>query len=320
MLSLRYVSGLSVEQIAERVAIGERQVYRDLRRAEDELTQILSSRLTAAKNAHQPIQSSIQQETEALSSAVQIVDLAESLQRALTTVRPLATSRGIQMDVHVPGKGVQVQAAPGLLGHLLVQVLSATVQASQGEVWSAELIQDDGMARVRILFPCHEPMPCQSLLESAAAMAVALGGACELTRAARGYGAVVVRLPVVQPRRVLIVEDNPGVRELYRRSLQDSDWQPTIISDPRAAVETASALRPAAIIMDILMPELEGWSILQALQMEPQTADIPVIVCSVVDDAQLATALGAACSIKKPVSRLELLQALEQVLRRRSAA
>jgi len=320
VLSLRYVSGLSVEQIAERIALGERQVYRDLRRAEDDLAQILASRLTAARRTHEPIQSNIQQEMAALSSAAQIVDLSESLQRALTTVRPLATARGIQLDMHVPPQSIPVQATPGLLGQLLVQVFSATIQATKGEVWSVELTQDEGMASVRALFPCPDPMPCQDLLVTVRAMAEAIGGACEVTRAARGYGAVVVRLPVVQPRRVLIIEDNPGVCELYRRTLQDSDWQPTIISDPRAAVESASALQPAAIIMDILMPEMEGWSILQALQVNPGTAKIPVIVCSVIDDSSLALALGAAHSIKKPVSRLELLQVLEQVLHHRSAA
>ncbi len=62
-----------------------------------------------------------------------------------------------------------------------------------------------------------------------------------------------------------------------------------------------------------MMPEMDGWELLQRLNTHPQTADIPVIICSVINDPDLAYSLGASLFLPKPVSRAGVLEALRQL-------
>ena len=127
--------------------------------------------------------------------------------------------------------------------------------------------------------------------------------------------AIRLGLRLVRPRAVLVVEDNAGAIELYRRYLADApEWQLAAAVDPRVCLDMATRLRPSAIVLDIMMPQQDGWSVLQALHTHPVTRAIPVVICSVFSDPGLAEALGATAYLTKPVSRLEFLAALERCL------
>lgn len=76
-------------------------------------------------------------------------------------------------------------------------------------------------------------------------------------------------------------------------------------------MEKARALRPAAITLDVLLPELDGWEVLRALKRDRRTRDVPVVIASVVDDERLGRALGAVDYFVKPVDRRALLARLE---------
>ena len=124
-----------------------------------------------------------------------------------------------------------------------------------------------------------------------------------------------LRVPLERRYKVLIVEDNPSASTLYERYLENSQWEPVIVPHPRLATSLASSREVRAIILDIMMPETDGWSVLQALKLDPRTADIPVIVCSVVNDQALGRVLGASAYLTKPIGRPALLQALEEAAR-----
>ena len=73
----------------------------------------------------------------------------------------------------------------------------------------------------------------------------------------------------------------------------------------------ARAQQPGIITIDLMMPGRDGWELLQALRAQPETVTIPVIVCSVLDEPELARSLGAQGCLKKPAGQVDLLQALE---------
>jgi DNA-binding response OmpR family regulator len=117
--------------------------------------------------------------------------------------------------------------------------------------------------------------------------------------------------PVVAGQRlVLAIEDDPSAAELLRVYLEEAGFAFAIAADGRTGVEWATSLRPAAIILDIQLPDFDGWEVLQRLKGAEATRDIPVIVVSVVDDAPLGFALGAVDYLVKPVSRDTLLGSL----------
>ena len=131
---------------------------------------------------------------------------------------------------------------------------------------------------------------------------------------------LMLTFPAAATHTLLVVEDNPGVCELYQRYFQGSAWRPVLLANPAETCARAQELRPAAIVLDVLMPEMDGWSVLQELRTTPEVAHIPVIICAVINDPELAQALGAAASLKKPVSRMELLEALDRATTGHSAA
>jgi CheY-like chemotaxis protein len=120
----------------------------------------------------------------------------------------------------------------------------------------------------------------------------------------------MLELPLWLQPTVLVIDDNEGLPDLFQRYLQGTPWQVLAAATAEEGLRLAHERHPHAIVLDILMPGTDGWSVLQELKANPATAHIPVLVCSVFSDPELARAQGAAAFIPKPVSRQALLQAL----------
>ena len=111
--------------------------------------------------------------------------------------------------------------------------------------------------------------------------------------------------PVQQPRggKVLVIDDEQTVRDLMRRFLAREGFDVVTASDGREGLELARTLRPSLITLDVLMPEFDGWSVLQALKADPDLAQIPVLMLSILDEKHKGYALGAADYMTKPFDR-----------------
>ncbi len=100
---------------------------------------------------------------------------------------------------------------------------------------------------------------------------------------------------------VLVIDDDPSQRELMTRFLAREGFRARTASDGLAGLELARKLKPRAILLDVLMPGVDGWSILSALKTDPDLSGIPVIMVTFVDQRGLAASLGAADYVQKPV-------------------
>src|SRR6185437_11842615 len=109
---------------------------------------------------------------------------------------------------------------------------------------------------------------------------------------------------------VLVVEDDPPAAELLARQLDRAGFRSQIVSTGSEVLAKAHALQPAAITLDILLPDLDGWEVLTRLKNDPATSAIPVVVISVVDNPELGIALGALDYFVKPVAARDLLSRL----------
>jgi len=121
---------------------------------------------------------------------------------------------------------------------------------------------------------------------------------------------------VVQPATILLVDDNPDTLRLFRRYLSGGGYRPIEARDGRQALELARQVQPRAIVLDIMLPSQDGWEILQALRHDLKTEHIPVVICSVLHQEELAQALSATAYLTKPVSRDALLATLRRVMAR----
>jgi signal transduction histidine kinase/DNA-binding response OmpR family regulator len=109
---------------------------------------------------------------------------------------------------------------------------------------------------------------------------------------------------------ILAVDDDAQVINLYERYLQPQGYQVIAVTDPTQAVDRARQLKPFAITLDIMMPGRDGWTILAELKNDIETRDIPVIVCSILEEEAKGFNLGATDYLVKPILEDDLLNAL----------
>jgi signal transduction histidine kinase/DNA-binding response OmpR family regulator len=113
-------------------------------------------------------------------------------------------------------------------------------------------------------------------------------------------------------QRVLVIDDDSAVREMLQRYLSKEGFQVTTASTGSAGVRLAKEIKPQAITLDVMMPGMDGWAVLTTLKADPELADIPVIMLTIIEDRSLGYALGAADYLIKPVERERLLEVLRQ--------
>jgi signal transduction histidine kinase/ActR/RegA family two-component response regulator len=116
---------------------------------------------------------------------------------------------------------------------------------------------------------------------------------------------------------VLAIDDDAGVITLLKRYLENDGYQVIGETDPLHAEQVAEHLASqlSAITLDVVMPHSDGWQILRALQENPHTKDVPVLLCSIVEGLEQGLEQGAAACLRKPITREELLSTLRKVER-----
>ena len=122
-------------------------------------------------------------------------------------------------------------------------------------------------------------------------------------------------LPTARPWTILIVDDKPEAAQLYQRYLQELDCVLWVARDAQEAAQRLADGLPDLVLLDVLMPNEDGWSVLQRLRTGSGTARVPVVICSVLSQPRLGTALGATAVLQKPISQEDLLSTVERLLR-----
>jgi signal transduction histidine kinase/DNA-binding response OmpR family regulator len=113
---------------------------------------------------------------------------------------------------------------------------------------------------------------------------------------------------------VLVIDDDPTQRDLMQRFLRKEGFTVRAASGGVRGLRLARQLRPAAITLDVVMPDMDGWSVLSALKAEDELRHIPVIMLTMVDDPQRGFTLGASDYATKPVNRRHLSKILKKYI------
>jgi len=114
--------------------------------------------------------------------------------------------------------------------------------------------------------------------------------------------------------RVLVIDDEPNACELVARYVQREGFSVIKASSGPEGMRLARESKPHLILLDILMPAMDGWAVLTALKTDPNLASIPVVLVSMIDEREMASALGAADYLIKPVDRAKLSAILQSHL------
>jgi signal transduction histidine kinase/DNA-binding response OmpR family regulator len=111
---------------------------------------------------------------------------------------------------------------------------------------------------------------------------------------------------------ILVIEDDPSAVRLLREYLEGAGYRIRMASDGEAGIAAVLLQRPAAIVLDVLLPGIDGWEVLRRLKADPRAHDIPVVFVTVVEEREVGLALGAVDYLVKPIHREALLACLER--------
>lgn len=122
-----------------------------------------------------------------------------------------------------------------------------------------------------------------------------------------------VGTPLPARKVILAIDDDKQVISLYERYLQPQGYEVVALTEPARALERAKQLKPFAITLDVMMPGIDGWQVLDTLKADSETRRIPVIICSIVDDLEKGFSLGAADYLTKPILEDDLVNSLDRL-------
>jgi signal transduction histidine kinase/DNA-binding response OmpR family regulator len=111
---------------------------------------------------------------------------------------------------------------------------------------------------------------------------------------------------------VMIVDDDPNARDLLASTVRREGYRVIEATDGESALVLAREWRPDVVTLDVLMPRMDGWAVMTALKSDPELAEIPVIIVTVLADRGIAVSLGAAEFLTKPVDRARLAATIRQ--------
>jgi CheY-like chemotaxis protein len=123
---------------------------------------------------------------------------------------------------------------------------------------------------------------------------------------------LIVRFVTQEKKLILVVDDQEPALKMYERYLSKTEFKIYGLSKATKVLSKAIELNPTIILLDIMMPKLDGWEILQSLRLNEKTRHIPIIVCSAWGESEFARSLGADYFLKKPITQKELLDVLQK--------
>ncbi|MGI6379669.1 MAG: hybrid sensor histidine kinase/response regulator [Anaerolineae bacterium] len=311
--------------ISQELGMSVRSGYYALSRATEALTRIVVDLLESpdeSDSAH-PAPSStpaqrVREELGLLASEhPQEVRVCQLLDEIVQDLQPLADETGIELCACLPAGELRVATKRVLLRQCIVNLLSGLIAASSGGRVTVRLGRCNDLVTVEA-DGTRVSLPCGASADTPFAIARRIAEALGLAwRQQDGPDTcwVAIGIRLSSRRRVLVVDDNEGVISLIRRYLHSQPYGVWGAHDGQQALSLLDELRPDVIVLDVMLPGQDGWEVLAMLRDACQAMghDVPVIVCSIIDDPRLASALGARAFLHKPVTRAGLLQALDAV-------
>lgn len=252
----------------------------------------------------------------------QPVNVAESIQAAVQLVSPLAQTHHVSLEIDAGNDLPLVIGQATTFRQALLTVLSAAVRCStEGRVKiSAQVRGWEVDCRVLPMRPSISNPSLPSLesenLDIAQQLIEVLGGVFQIQTPGEGSCPFEVRLalPIVEGVLVLAIDDNIDTLQLLQRYTIGTRYRFVGLRDPQEALQAALELSPQIIVLDVMLPHIDGWELLGRLLEHPGLQHIPVLICSILPHEQLAATIGASGYVRKPVTRRTFLQALDDHL------
>ncbi len=316
----RYILAKGLDTLETELGLSRRQIQREQRTAFATVAiNLWARRANAASEQGLPgSHDSISQEISRVASEEQAFDAVPELESALQLIRGFARHSQVELIAPPSTTAVRVLGNPDLLRQLLVSALSLVVRVASAAA-SGVRIESQPTGVVCSVYASDNPASAAlpeyvPLPEPLHALAQANGATLTQEGVAGMWRLLIELRAAPESHTVVIVEDNKELARLYSRYLAGRGYRLVEVSDSAAAVGRIAEIMPDAVVLDLMMSRVDGWRILQQLQEDRSLRHIPVAVCSVLNEPELARSLGARAYLRKPVRPAELLECLTGLL------
>jgi CheY-like chemotaxis protein len=326
-LFYRYVQYFSQLEVADQLGISTRQLRREQVAALEELACRLSNRLGLGAKLNgemgeaeaAPAEDSIRDDLTWLKDAPPAIptDLGQELPAVLGLARQLAAQHRVRLEIERGDALPRLAVPPVAFRQALLCLLSvAILRAAAGVVRILTRLQS---WEVEVQVRCEKAVSASQAvsnddtasLDLAHQLADLFGGSLTILDDEEVFSSTLT-LPVQGQVPVLAVDDNPDTLHLLQRYTAGTRYRLVGTQSPEQALSLAEEVAPHIIILDVMMPEIDGWEMLGRLRHHPLTAHIPIVVCTILTQEELALALGASAFIRKPITRQAFLAALDR--------
>jgi CheY-like chemotaxis protein len=311
LLRLHYIEGMEVKQVAQELGLSQRQVYRDLCSGDELIASIVWENLCDLPNIREeeiPTLTGIEGSPLRTEPKFHPTDIDELVNVVCNTLGPLSAQRSISIDLHLPERSVIIPTDEMIARQVITGLLSQVIQQTSTGSLKVDLITQGDDCLLKVVFHAMN-IPEKKSDPSIDFYAQNLGWSLH-QQVNADQVEMVINFNASQ-QICLVIDDHQGFVELLERYLADYSLHVVASNNGPKGIELSQQLQPKVIILDVMIPEMDGWQILQRLHSTPATRTIPVIVCSVFYDPDLAYTLGAVYVLKKPVRKEEFIMALK---------
>ena len=330
-LFYRYVHQLGQEHVAKQLGMS----VRHLRRKEHAALEVLASQIWkefdvqaqpgagSAGEAVSPESAeaspTVNDELAWIENAPPVVpaDLNQMLPEMARLLGRLAAQYKVQLEIAadsvLPGLAVHEVA----LRQTLLTLLEVAIHSAPGGrvFLSADLLPLEVAIRIRGMGLPSDGQGAlrddEPSLQLARRLAGLCGGSLIVSQDGSAFDAVLT-LPVLERLPVLVLDDNADTLQLLRRYTTGSRYRLITTGDPEEALSLAETFMPRVIVLDVMMPSVDGWRVLAHLRQSRATECTPIVVCTILAQEELALSLGASGFVQKPVTRQSFLAALDR--------
>ena len=326
LMQLRSVDGLSAQAVADHLSVSLRHYYRLQEAAVADVAGILWHRYIVRpaqvsgghpqEEAEEGRLALFRSEAARMARADRYARLREVTDGVVAVLKKVLVQHNLDVQLQLAeelpavsvGQGLLRQALLATLGYLVERARDATLRVSAETQDSAVLLTVAVEPPAALRVTSSEEVTQH--LSTVAEFALLSGTQISPIRTEERVAGFALRFPPVE-RTVLVVDDNEDMLQLFTRYLTPHNYQVLVASKAQDAIEKAARFQPSVITLDLMMPQQDGWDLLQVLQNRADTRQIPVMVCSVLQQRELALSLGATAFLEKPITEGVLLTALK---------
>jgi CheY-like chemotaxis protein/AraC-like DNA-binding protein len=316
LIHYRFLDGLTLEDTAQRLFVSPRQCQRIQNEAIHTLAMSLwkANRPKPAFTPEANWSAQVEEEIASVEGATResSTDIRAVVADLLALREQLAKAYGVELAAGCLQPGLSVMVHPNILRQTLILAIGRLARFIQDGQITIVAQKENGNVKISLHGPVAQSSEAE-LVTGFEDVFIPQGGALNVLRR-EGQVYVQIVLPSTRQHLVLVIEDNRDIVHYYRRCTAGTNFQIQHAVTMDQVNECLHNDSPEIIVLDLMMAEIDGWQLLNYLHENPTTRTIPVIVCSIIYERDLALALGAVECLRKPVKHRDFLQALERAL------